>query len=187
MNAKEFLDKFVSEVTENGKYKNYDKEGFTKGIVEKAMKKIIEEDAHLLYNPEYYTIDYTGWDKTEISKKFEDSTRLGFNKHYWNLKIAVEHENDPNDWNYEVFKLAPLKCPLRVVIGYTSKIKRAKEYSDEERLAYLASVLEEMTETFYKPQDSEEFMIIIGDNSKGGEDANYVGYLYENNTFVQLS
>ncbi len=47
MNAKEFFDKFVSEVTENEKQKNIT-EGFTKDIVEKAMKKSLKK-MHICY------------------------------------------------------------------------------------------------------------------------------------------
>lgn len=98
---------------------------------------------------EYYRIDITSWIQREDEL---DTKNIGLSPHLWDLEAAVEHENNSKEWLDEVCKLAYIRCPLRVVIGYgtdnlNEKIKIAKKI---------------LSETNAFTDDDQEFLIILG-------------------------
>ena len=76
--------------------------------------------------PEYFKIDYTWW---ESCKSKDDEMNI----YDWKLVCAVEHENEWNDWTYEVEKLDSIIAPLKVVIGFMPNDKRDIESKYVER------------------------------------------------------
>ena len=93
--------------------------------------------------------------------------------------IAVEHENDATDWNDEVIKLAHVRCPLKVVIGYNACNNR--DDGDFIKLAFVAECLRQLL--CFNSDHKDEFLIILG-NCKGTNrqdyDAfDYRGYVYD--------
>ena len=138
---------------------------FTEFIIAE-IKKVIEYTGYCPQT-EYLRIDAIGYTR----RWHELPETNGFNRHLWDLQIAVEHENDDKDWLDEVIKLAHISCPLRVVIGYIPKESRPVE--DTARLEYAANALKKL-------QCSEnlktgEFMIILG-NSKTSDPTEYFNY-----------
>ena len=175
MTAKEFFEIFIKSVLGTGnKYNcNRSEREFTSKVNEvlESIRNIPTKDY-----PEYYKIDHTYFDDFEDEK----SKGLGLNPNKWILKALVEHENKTNDWNYEVYKLAPFKCPLRVVIGYVEKDQREK---DLEKLSVVADNLHFMEDNDCFCPDGE-FLIILGND--GWEEADYRAYIYENRGFREL-
>lgn len=164
---------------------------FTKFII-KQINNIISDHKYN-YQNEYFRIDASGWNpnNAELSNKPNN-----FNRHLWDLQIAVEHENDPKDWLDEIIKLAHVCCPLRVVIGYLSiknfndNIKKYEtlENYDLEYLNYASSALSQLECNFNLQHG--EFMVIIGNSDTKGKKEdyfNYRAYVYEDNKFIPLT
>lgn len=172
MRAKEFFEKFVEKVLDDGKYPdcNQSEREFTDKI-NTALRDIQSKDY-----PEYYKIDHTYFEDF----KDDNSRKLGLNPSKWILKALVEHENKTNDWNYEVYKLAPFKCPLRVVIGYVEKDQREK---DLEKLSIVADNLHYMEDNDCFCSEGE-FLVILGND--GWDEPNYKAYVYDNGEFIEL-
>lgn len=182
LTAKAFFDRFVCEMTVEGRYVSCEKKNsqFTMKV-KNAIEKIICD------TPEYYTVDHTEFLYDEREEEDAKDINVGFNPHKWALTTLVEHENDDKDWNYEVYKLAPFHCPLRVIIGYIDeKLRNDPERGDNARLNRICEnfLFMKEQECFY---GGGQFLVIIG-NSRTWEKANYKGYLYleEENTFYEI-
>ena len=122
------------------------------------------------YQPqnEYYRIDASGY-----APRWNELEKVnGFKAHLWDLKIAVEHENDPKDWLDEVIKLAHIYCPLRVVIGYVPM--KIRETEDVKRLKYASKALQ-MLECKDNLANGE-FMVILGNSNTYRKEKNYFNY-----------
>ena len=122
------------------------------------------------YTPqnEYFRIDASGY---ELKHENLDKTK-GFNLHCWDLKIAVEHENDSKDWLDEVIKLAHIASDLRVVIGYVPMNSRNE--LDKERLDYCTKALIELQ--CQHNLRYGEFMVILGNSETKSNEENYFNY-----------
>lgn len=150
---------------------------FTEAII-KIIEEVIEDVFQYDHGREYYRIDVSGWSnrKEEIT---EDISHLGMAKHLWDLKIAVEHENDLDDWTDELIKLAHVKCPLKVIVGYSPCDQR--EEDERGKLMCAAAWLKKLK--VYDTFKEEELLLILGNSSpkcKGlnYESFDYRGYIY---------
>ena len=78
--------------------------------ITRIMEQIIC-NAGYRFAKEFYRIDYIGWmeKKNQVENEAND---LDMTPCLWDLKIAVEHENDQADWTYELVKLVHISCPL---------------------------------------------------------------------------
>lgn len=150
---------------------------FTKFINKTIIPNIIRS-----YLPgvshEYFRIDASGWVSYSENVK-EQAKAVGLNPHLWDLMIAVEHENDPSDWNDEVIKLAHIRCPLKVIIGYNACNER--DEGDTAKLAFVADCLQRVR--CFHAEHRDELLVILG-NGKGsnGQDYDtfdYRGYIYD--------
>ena len=154
--------------------KYIDNTAFTKFIVREINEiigatKIENSNNKVDWQKEYYRIDAIGY----VSRRNELKEKIsGFKGQRWDLKIAVEHENDPIEWMDEVVKLAHICCPLRVVIGYVPMKNRESE--DVIRLNYVSETLKELE--CKENLKNGEFMIILGNSSTGGREENYFNY-----------
>ena len=158
-----------SVIKEDGNYIDYDSDRCFTKIVEDSMKKLGEE-CQVLYSSEFYSVDHTFWDSSS-NDELSNELAVGMKKYNWSLLALIEHENNSNDWHYEVQKLAPFHCSLRVVIGY-----RSAKYKDEDRLEYVSGLLQTMKEIGCFC-DEGEFWVVIGNCGKGK--ANYLFYRYD--------
>lgn len=182
MTAKDFMRKFINEMTVDGNYLPCERKNskFTRNV-NNAIQRIISD------TPEYYTVDHTEFLYDEGEEIDAKDINVGFNPHKWALIALIEHENNDKDWNYEVYKLAPFHCPLRVVIGYVDIDMR----DDPEKgdIAKLKRICENFK--FMKEQEcfygGGQFIVIIG-NSHTWEKADYKGYLYleDKNGFYEI-
>lgn len=157
--------------------KNKKADTFTKFINKEIIPHILQ--AHgLTVSHEYYRIDSTGW-ITHHQEVEGAAKAVGLKPHLWDLVIAVEHENDPKDWNDEVIKLAHIHCPLKVVIGYNSCTNR--DDGDWEKLSFVADCLQRLQ--ILHSSSKDEFLIILGNcKSIHGQDYDsfdYRGYVYD--------
>ena len=122
-----------------------------KPIIDRILKNMVN-DTHvdeIEVNREYYRIDHIGWKQ----HKNELSTReTGLTPYLWELLFAVEHENDSSDWLDEVCKLAFIRCPLRVVIGYDTSNAATKFEVAKDILAQNQAFTD----------GDQEFLIILG-------------------------
>lgn len=168
-------------------------------IIERELKKYKNQtkvDKQVFF--EFFKIDVSGWTylmPDMIEKESSLPSRFkgcGLNWHCWRMEVAVEHENDSTDWNYEVMKLLSIDCPLRVVIGYNNIKKRDdNEKGDENKLSLICEQIKEIGQT--EKLERGEFLIIIG-NSDGTiiendilKTAGYRAYLYQKDKgFVPL-
>ena len=69
------------------------------------------ENAGLTAQHEYFRIDTVGWNGRYKCLDEKESKQIGLNRHHWDLKIAVEHENNKADWLDELIKLIHIRCP----------------------------------------------------------------------------
>ncbi len=190
MNAQEFYHKFINEVVENNKTDNgktyfdiYHKNtgsDFTK-LINPIIKRIIESGIdeesgkNYISQNEYFKVDVIGYiDRKEEMQNAAQTENINMNSYFWDLKIAVEHENNAKDWFDEAIKLIYLKCPLKVIIGYSPCDKREE---DLKKLNFLATFMKKIN-AFQADKDS--YLIILG-NSASRHDYDkfdYIGYVY---------
>lgn len=186
MNAQKFYESFISLVKEENVYDDgrsfmeiykTDEPTFTKIINNIVVPQIVEKQGWTSQN-EYFRIDTVGWETKYKTINEDYSKKLGLSRHLWDLKIAVEHENDKSDWTDELVKLAHIRCPLKVVIGYVHCDERGD--MEKEKLKFAYDCLSG-TKAF-DPNADEEFLIIFGNgaarNKANGtyEKFNYRGY-----------
>lgn len=185
LNAVEFYKKFKESLVEERVCGNRaflyiyqkDEKTFTE-LVNKTLIHEIVENSGLSAQHEYFRIDTVGWDGRYLELDEKRAKEVGLNRHLWDLKIAVEHENDKKDWLDEVIKLVHIRCPLKVIIGYNHCDQRGEP--EREKLAYAAKCMQ-MVNAF-NTADREEYLIILG-NAKGSNGESYTnfdyrGYLY---------
>lgn len=199
MNAIEFYKEFVKKTDKdliwkkNGKtyFEVYKKDADFTELVNKHIIDSIVKTAGYTPQHEYFRIDTVGWvSHYEDMKADSEKEGLKVNAHLWDLKIAVEHENSKVDWSDEVMKLIHVKCPLKVVIGYSYSDERGE--MERRKLDFVAKWMQSI-DALQKGTD-EEYLIILGNgcNHKTGvsdyTDFDYVGYLYdwESKNFVKL-
>lgn len=207
MNAKEFYEKFIAAMREENIatneqikkhldqvgwiYKKIYREcesAFTELVNKGIVDRIIESEDGLIPQHEYLRIDSIGYKHryTEISE--EEAREVGLNRHFWELAIAVEHENSKHDWMDEVIKLLHVRCPLKVVISYN--YCDCREEMEINKLGFIAKYMKKWLENY--PNDKEEYLIIIGNsapknrNSIGYEIFDYRGYEYINGHFYKI-
>lgn len=174
MNAKDFYERFISIVKEDTIHKDHrnyrdiykeDAPAYTTLINKTIIPQIIKE-AGLFDQNEYLRIDTIGWSKKTLTEK-DDSLiearrkQLGLSRHLWDLKIAVEHENNRSDWTDELIKLAHIRCPLKVIIGYAPCDERTD--IEEEKLSFAYDCL--LGTAAFDPNANEEFLIILGNGA----------------------
>lgn len=181
--ARSFYSDFVSSVTMDYWEEYHDNTRWT-GLVTKLLRKQIES-YELTSQTEYFRIDVTGW-KSHWKDIEGRACEVGLKPHLWDLKIAVEHENNSSDWSDELIKLAHIRCPLKVIIGYTPCDLRA-EGKEGRRLEFAADSLK-MVEAFAsasREEPKEEFLLILGNSSPHSSsnaaysDYGYRGYLFD--------
>lgn len=185
MNAKEFFKAYVDAT--NARNQNnelmeiYKKDAAFTPVITDIINGIIEEVAGYTHQNEYFRIDAVGWESHyEDMKEAAQKAGLKVNAHLWDLKIAVEHENNKADWSDEVMKLVHVKCPLKVVIGYSHSDERGEV--ERQKLDFVAEWMQKI-EALQKGTD-EEYLIILGNgsNRKTGKsdytDFGYIGYIF---------
>lgn len=137
-------------------------------FITKQLNALLSHEQRKSQN-EYFRIDAISW--TAKADTVEKPGDIHLRPHLWDLEIAVEHENDHNDWMDEVVKLAHIACPLRVVIGYMPWNKRD---ADQKYLDHVSKWLETL-----RCADNVrrgEFMIILGNCDTGKTPERYFGY-----------
>ena len=190
MDAKTFYSKFKDAITETDYWKElyYGKSPeFTKSVT-KEINQIIESYPDYKVQNEYYRIDAIGW-KHQNDEAKSEAIDVELNWHQWDLKIAVEHENDLADWTDELTKLIHIRCPLKVIIGYNHW--DCREELEQKKLAYAAKWMQHIKA--FDPDAKEEYLIILGNtysknNKVKSTNFDYRGYLYDYETaqFIQL-
>lgn len=96
--------------------------GLMKNEITNALNESYQKDGkEIKHYKEYYRVDHSWWIAPKPEKK------NGVNLYNWEFLIALEHENDIEDWTNEVAKLDFIKAPLRVVVGYTNNEERDSE------------------------------------------------------------
>lgn len=182
LNAEKFYNDFKESMQEGFQYNGVsyielykgDTKRFTQFINGKIIADIIRNN-NIDVSFEYFRVDVTGWEqrKPETEKEAED---VCMNPHLWDLKIAVEHENNQADWNDEIIKLVHINCPLRVVIGYNDSDNRE---TDITKLGFAAICIKK-TKAF--SSFDGELLVILG-NCKGKyKKFDYRGYLFNRST-----
>ena len=168
-------------------YKN--RRAFTEFVNKNIIDEIIKKSG---LNPqhEYFRIDSTGYEtySKEISK---EADAVGLSNYFWNLKIAVEHENNVRAWMDEVIKLLHIRCPLKVVIAYNyCDVRDNSENDDRNKLTFVAKYMKKWLDSY--SENHEEYLIIIGNaapknkNSRFYTKFDYRGYKYTDGQFMRL-
>ena len=185
MDARQFFERFI-EVTDkeriiagNRLFDIYRSNSGYTSVITGILNEMVDEAGYTHQN-EYFRIDVVGW-VSRYKEMEADANAHQLNAHFWDLKIAIEHENSSKDWSDEVIKLIHVKCPLKVIIGYSPHNIR-QEKQEFEKLDYIAKWMNKVDA--FKNGDNEEYLIILG-NAKGkGRGAgdydsfDYRGYLY---------
>ena len=181
INAKQFYKDYVSLVTAQHWNEYHDNSRWTARIT-KLIRELIEKKYGLTSQTEYFRIDITGWIShwEDIAAEAKD---LWLQPHLWNLKIAVEHENNSSDWTDELVKLTHIRCPLKVIIGYTPCDMRAAGGLEDDRISFAARLLQSIEA--FDPESEEQYLVILGNStpkrstSPKYTDYDYRGYLYD--------
>ena len=182
INAETFYNDFVKAVSEN-KDKNWQKyKNDTKwtSVATGLICRIIRRHG-LEITKEYLRVDIIGW-KQRVDEIKDDADKVGMKPWLWDLEVAVEHENKENDWTYELVKLTDIRCPLKVVIGYTCGNNR--DNLESKRIAYAAELLQKRN-----VDENEDYLVILGEAKPfRKEEFDYRGYLYDSKkkAFVNL-
>lgn len=208
MNARTFFDKFTEDMKEDTPiailtgFPEYEDEEHTymdayrefKPCTELINRQVIPDilkSEGLDVQHEYFRVDVIGYESRYREVSEEESSGHDLYRNYWNLKVAVEHENDKHAWTDEVMKLAHLRCPLKVVISYNycdrrdpvdgDEIKSAM--SDEEKLKFTAEWMQKIDA--FDNSGKEEILVIIGNaagrdkESREYDSFDYRGYIFD--------
>lgn len=174
-NAVNFFNKFKSKITEDKYLDVYKNNSEFTDFVTREINEIIREMGYTSQN-EYFRIDATGWiSKADSIKDLAKENEM--NPHLWDLKIAVEHENNQFDWTDELIKLVHIRCPLKVIISYNYCDRR--DDLEYQRLSFAAECMNK-TDAFDN-NSSEEYLIILGNcysKNKDYTNFDYRGYIY---------
>ena len=187
--AKDFFEDYTSSVTK-GYWDDYHDNSQWTVCVTQIIRRIIEKYG-LTSQTEYYRIDITGW-KSHWEEISDQASKLGLNPHLWDLEIAIEHENSSSDWTDELVKLVHIRCPLKVIIGYTPCDMRGTGGLEDQRLAFASELMKKVKA--FDPGAREQYLIIFGNSapkdskSPTYSDYGYRGYIYDSdrNAFVEL-
>ena len=194
MKAKEFMEEYTKRVYSLqgvvNKYWKADYSEFTDLIISRVIDPIIQYVGWYNLSHEYFRIDASGW--TSRSDEIEaEAKELELIPHKWDLKIAVEHENDRRDWTDEAAKLMHVRCPLKVVIGYTdSRYRDGNPKSDAAKVSRVKQWMQGLDAVKQMPAD-EEFLIILGnavkrpDASDPEKSIDYRGYVMQKDPETQ--
>lgn len=156
---------------------------FTK-IVIPAIEDVIKScDKSVSTSREYFRLDVSGW-ISKYEEMADDAKAYGVNikPHFWDLVIAVEHENSLTDWSDEIVKLAHIKCPLKVLITYNHCDRRDEDFA---KLFFVTKWLKKVRA--FEVGD-EDYLVIIGNayNSKTKK-SDYTGFGYKGYIFDRKS
>lgn len=124
---------------------------------------------------EHQHIDATFFDEKDLLNHI-DLEKIGLNVEIdkiWNLKVAVEHENSFKDNLHEVKQLLQINVPLRVIISYSSSNKTDAEF--EEFIAKYFKLVEKL-EYVSRMKNSDEFLLIFGNDGEAAIDDNFITY-----------
>ena len=187
-----FFDEFTKKITWEKYAETYKNDAIFTPIVTKAINEIIENGTGWTHQNEYFRIDAVGWESHYQNIK-KAANEVGLNAHLWNLKIAVEHENNKQDWTDELMKLLQIRCPLKVIIGYNYYDERENNEREKIDVASRLVVAADAYESIAR--DREEILLILGNGCSaetGKSDYtsfDYRGYLfnYRKEKFVQFS
>lgn len=178
--AKTFYEKFSSIIEKNRvagqKAWPHDKD-FTDFIIPK-IKETITACGEYETQKEYFRIDAIGWEqkrgKTGVDFP-EEKDNYKFQEYAWNLKIAVEHENNDKLWMDEIIKLAHIFCDLRVVIGY---IPLSLKNEHDNYLKFVSDTIKKSE--LNDNMKNGAFLLIIGNSKCNNKEQylNYTPYLY---------
>ena len=189
--AKWFFRKYTEKITWEKYAEAYRHDSEFTPLVTAAINEIIEDGTGWQHQNEYFRIDIVGWESHyETIKPEANEARL--NAHLWNLEIAVEHENNKQDWTDELIKLMQIRCPLKVIIGYNYYDDR--EENECRKLGIAAKMLQATDAYQSIARDQEEILLILGNGCSrktGRSDYtsfDYRGYLYDfaSESFIQL-
>lgn len=156
---------------------------FTNEFVNAYLPSIMKEKESITTEFEYYRIDIIAYDDKRRAEAKEIAKSLGlsekeFSPYLWDLKIALEHENNKKEWLDEVIKLSHINCPLRVVVGY------ADEKNEEKCIKLASKVLQRKIED--NAPNGQEFMLILGKSGISSSEVNentYKAYIYKKGKF----
>lgn len=148
-NAEVFADEFLNKANYASKQLYSRDKKWTDETVKWIEQILCDVYKKIQISHEYYRIDTIGWTQRKNELNTGNSNLA---PHLWDLVAAVEHENNPNEWLDEVCKLAYIRCPLRVVIGYG-----IERFCDK-----IAVVKDILAKTGALTDDEQEFLIILG-------------------------
>ena len=160
-------------------------------IATRIIRQIIDSVPGWTSQTEYFRVDVIGYE-SRVGEIEDKAQKAGLGAYLWNLKIAVEHENSKSGWTDELVKLAQLRCPLKVVIGYSHCDER--EAAEQKKLCAAAEILA-MTDAYGSiRRDGEEILVILGNGEpKNRANPDYTsfdcrGYLFEyaSRAFVRI-
>lgn len=181
-NALWFFRKFTEAITWEKYADSYKNDAdFTPRVI-REINGIIKDGTGWEAQNEYFRIDAVGWE-THYEKIKPTANAVGLNAHLWDLKIAVEHENNKHDWTDELIKLMQIRCPLKVVIGYNYYDKRGE--NEKEKLRVAAKSMQATSAYQSVARDREELLLILGNgcSSETGKSDytafDYKGYLFD--------
>ena len=181
-NALWFFRKFTEAITWEKYAESYKHDAdFTPKAI-REINRIIEDGTGWKAQNEYFRIDAVGEEAHDKEIK-EKVNKAGLYAHLWDLKIAVEHENNKHDWTDELIKLMQIRCPLKVVIGYNYYDKRGE--NEKEKLRVAAESIQATSAYQSVAKDREELLLILGNgcSSETGKsdytDFGYRGYLFD--------
>lgn len=187
MHAADFFSAFKEKVSEDKMWEMsrlidiYRNNGKFTDAVMPLLNELITEAGYIAQN-EYFRIDAIGY--TTRYKEMKEAAlkeNIRLSAHLWDLEIAIEHENSKKDWTDEIMKLIHIKCPLKVVIGYSPCNMRGDE--EQKKLDFVAKWMPK-ERAFDIGTGQEKYLVILG-NAKAYKVKNrdydsfgYKAYLY---------
>lgn len=160
---------------------------FTNKFVKVFLPRIMKEKDTTEIKLEYYRVDIVAYNNERKKEAEEAAKDLGltykeFKPYLWDLEIALEHENDREEWLDELVKLSYINCPLRIVISY------ALEENKEKCLSLAATVLQKIVRS--NTPVGQEFMLILGKSDIPHDQVNektYEAYIYKDGEFCPMA
>lgn len=107
--AMEFAEAYLKELRERGSWAQYTEPPWSQWTTTACdTARVVMRSFGLYESTEYLRLDAAGWETGDTGRSDWD----------WFLRIAFEHENNPNAWRDELCKLAYIVSDLRVLVAY---------------------------------------------------------------------
>ena len=151
-------------------------------LINQIILPLLLQKRGMQYSNEYYRIDVIGYKNGLKNDLKEKGKELKLTPYCWEFRYAIEHENNIGEWIDEAIKLAYIKCPYKIIIGYNRPVDEEKgERNSLDLNKKCFNYLFECLDRSHVPKKDNKLIIFFGIRNKKGawDKIQYEGYVVD--------